>query len=108
MQYEYDGKTYTTIYALRSVLPNIGIPETATAEQLKDIGVTSIDDTPTADEIAAMELDALDASFEKLITAKKAEIVSAEIVDKDEETAAELRAELEELYAEYDERREAI
>lgn len=63
---------------------------------------------PTAEEVQASKLAAIDAEYEGKLEENKSSIIVAATVDQDEEYADELRAERQSLQAEYIEKRSEI
>ncbi len=57
--YIYKDKEYPSLYQIRQLLPNYGIPSTVTDEQLADIGVTVKIIEPSLEEVKTSKKNAL-------------------------------------------------
>lgn len=58
-KYTYKGKEYPSLYHIRQLLPNYGIPSTVTDEQLAAIGVTVKAVVPSLEEVKTRKKNAL-------------------------------------------------
>ena len=58
-KYVYKGKSYTSILQIKHLMPNVGIPDSVTDEQLAELGITAIDVEPSLDELKKAKLQAL-------------------------------------------------
>ena len=57
--YIYKGKEYSSLYPVKQLLPNVGIPSTVTDEQLAAIGVTVKAVVPSLEEVKTSKKNAL-------------------------------------------------
>ena len=58
-KYTYKGKQYDYLYQVKKMLPNVGIPDSVTDEQLAELGITAIDVEPSLDELKKAKLQQL-------------------------------------------------
>lgn len=54
--YIYKGKEYSSLYPIKQLLPNVGIPSSVTDEQLKALGITVKVVEPTIEELKENKL----------------------------------------------------
>ena len=58
-KYTYKGKQYDYLYQVKKMLPNVGIPDSVTDEQLAELGITAIDVESSLDELKKAKLQQL-------------------------------------------------
>ena len=58
-KYVYKGKSYTSILQIKHLMPNVGIPDSVTDEQLAELGITAIDVESSLDELKKAKLQQL-------------------------------------------------
>ena len=87
-KYVYKGKSYTSILQIKHLMPNVGIPDSVTDEQLAELGITAIDVEPSLDELKRLKLGEVDVWTANKITGGFISSTSGQAVhyDSDKDT----------------------
>lgn len=87
-KYIYKDKEYLSLYHIKQLLPNVGIPDSVTDEQLAELGITAIDVEPSLDELKRLKLGEVDVWTANKITGGFISSASGQAVhyDSDKDT----------------------
>ena len=66
--YVYKGKSYASLTPIKALIPNVGIPSTATDEQLQELGIIVKNIEPSSDVLKQRKLVEINKWTERKIT----------------------------------------